>query len=264
MKAKEFLFPVLIIIVIALTGATINNNGFVKPPKGYVFIPMGTAEIGNKIRTFQAYYISETEVTNSQYGEFLTALKTQGKTQEYELAKIDSARWTQYVPYGTSYYDKTYHLKKDYPVVNISKEGAKLYCKWLSEKYSVNKEGVQYEFRLPTNAEWEYAARGGLKKCPYPWGGPYPYNSSGNFLAQFLAFGLNYGPVPVKTYPANDFGVYDMSGNVAEMVGDTTVVRGGSWDSSDYGIQIPTCGEYYVSPTVGFRPVMTFLEKKQK
>ena len=89
MKTTRFLFPVLIIIVIALTGATINNNGFVKPPKGYVFIPMGTAEIGNKIRTFQAYYISETEVTNGQYGEFLTALKAQRKFQDYELAKID-------------------------------------------------------------------------------------------------------------------------------------------------------------------------------
>ena len=165
--------------------------------------------------------------------------------------------WTKYDTSGASDYAKTYHQKENYPVVNISKEGAELYCKWLSDKYA-DKKTV---FRLPLNAEWEYAARGGLKGCPYPWGGPNPDYPSGTFLAQFKEFGLTNGPMPVKSFPANEWGLYDMSGNVAEMVSDTTVVRGGSWSSTGYEIQIPTCGIYSVSPMVGFRPVITYLGK---
>jgi formylglycine-generating enzyme required for sulfatase activity len=260
MKTKPIIFIVLVAVFIITTGATTNDKSSITPPKGYVFIPMGTADIAGKSVTFQAFYIAQTEITNGQYLEFLTDLKTKGKLAEYEKAKIDTTLWIKFDDSKTSNYDKTYTQKKDYPVVNISKEGAVLYCKWLSDKFSNDK--VNMEFRLPTNSEWEYAAKGGLKGCPYPWGGPYPTNSTGCYLAQFKVFGLTYGPVEVKHFAPNMWKLYDMSGNVAEMVGDTNIVRGGSWNSSGYEIQIPTCGQYSISPMVGFRPIMTFIEKK--
>jgi gliding motility-associated lipoprotein GldK len=75
---------------------------------------------------------------------------------------------------------------------------------------------------LPTESEWEYASRGNLDASPYPWGGPYTRNIKGCFLANFKPLRGNYvadgGLKTVKTasYNPNGYGLYDMSGNVAE------------------------------------------------
>lgn len=260
MKTKSSILILLIAIFIIATGAINKNNPIFKGPKGYSFIPPGSLEINGKVKTVQAFYISQTEITNGQYMEFLNDLKAKGKTKEYEIAKIDTSLWLKVSDGKFADYAKTYTQKKDYPVVNISKDGVKLYCKWLSDKTSNSEHSV--EFRLPTNAEWEYAALGGLKGCPYPWGGPGATGYKGRFLAQYKAVGLTYGPVAVKKFPANEWKLYDISGNVAEMVGDTNLVRGGSWNSTETEIQIQSAAQYSVSPMVGFRPIMTFIMMK--
>ncbi len=114
----------------------------------------------------------------------------------------------------------------DYPLVGINWNQAKAFCKWrttyLNTFYSEMDEATVTDFRLPTEYEWEYAARGGRDQSMYPWGGPYVKNAKGCSLANFKPMRGDYMqdgglyPVRVSSYFPNDFGLYDMSGNVAE------------------------------------------------
>jgi sulfatase modifying factor 1 len=97
---------------------------------------------------------------------------------------------------------------------------------------------------LPTEYEWEYAARGGRIGNKYPWGGPYARNSKGCMLANFKPLRGNYGvdggvyPVRVDSYFPNDFGLYNMSGNVSEWTRT-------SWDEANNAFAHDLNGESY-------------------
>lgn len=113
-----------------------------------------------------------------------------------------------------------------YPVVGINWVQANAFCVWRTNANSSYMESKGYPtpevFRLPTEAEWEYAARGGLDLNPYPWGGPYARNQNGCVIGNFKPQRGNYTldgslyPCIVGHYAPNDFGLYDMMGNVAE------------------------------------------------
>jgi formylglycine-generating enzyme len=91
-----------------------------------------------------------------------------------------------------------------YPVVSITWEDAQAFCTWFSEKYGV-------VMRLPTEAEWEYAARGGLEGKEFP---------NGDTISRGEANYASDGPLPVAQYVPNGYGLYDMAGNVGEWIGD--------------------------------------------
>ncbi len=114
----------------------------------------------------------------------------------------------------------------DYPVVGVSWEQANAFANWRTDylRRSIGREGVYIEpYRLPTEAEWEYAARAGINENMYPWEGDLPLSEGkGCFYANFKPADGNYmrdGQLitsRVGTYSPNDFGLYDMAGNVSE------------------------------------------------
>jgi len=195
----------------------------------------------------------------------------------------------------------------DYPVVGITWQQANAFCHWrthiMNSFLRSQNQPLLPDFRLPTETEWEYAARGGYGMSPYPWGGPYTRNMKGCFLANFKPLRGNYTAdgglkaIKVRQYNPNNYGLYDMAGNVAEWtstVFDETstsyshdmnsdnsymseesdqdvlkrkVVRGGSWKDISYFIQTSTRTYEYddVSTSyIGFRCVMDFLGRDKK
>ncbi|HNW51239.1 MAG TPA: SUMF1/EgtB/PvdO family nonheme iron enzyme [Prolixibacteraceae bacterium] len=185
-----------------------------------------------------------------------------------------------------------------YPVVGVNWKQANAFCQWRSKMqdmvYGANGQATVMAYRLPTEYEWEYAARGGLQNSMYPWGGYYSRNQMGAFMANYKPMRGNYildgglATMKVASYPPNDFGLYDMAGNVAEWtitawdVLSTTmvsqinpnfqyraedsdppamkrkVIRGGSWKDVGYFIQTSSrTYEYQDSATsfIGFRCV---------
>jgi formylglycine-generating enzyme required for sulfatase activity len=261
----------------------------------YSFVPSGTFSYypndTNKI-SVQAFYMSSGEITNKQYREFLNDLKTNGKSDDYAEAVPDSTLWSNksnfMEPFVNLYFNHPAY--DNYPVVNITKKGAEMYCVWLTENMRKKYPKLNFnDFRLPTKHEWVYAAKGGLKLSPYPWGGPYLRNSKGCLLANFAHVGEQnitqsdsgkfvivdktkfqydfsdigndaYVTAPTKSYTPNGYGLYNMAGNVAEMVAKEDLVMGGSWQSPGHDIQTTSEAKYNgASPTVGFRVVSSYV-----
>lgn len=116
----------------------------------------------------------------------------------------------------------------DYPVVGVTWEQATAFCVWrtrLYESVAVARKqplNARPEYQLPSEAQFEYAARGGNIKTKYPWGGPYVRNTKGCMQANFKVGRGNYSDdgglytVNVKSYFPNDYGLYNMAGNVSE------------------------------------------------
>ncbi len=158
----------------------------------------------------------------------------------------------------------------DYPINNISRKGAEMYCEWLNEEFSKRNIGVTLnKFRIPTDKEWVFSASTCGKKLPFPWGEDEKGCDSCYFAnyqpikGNFIADG-GFHTVKVNSYKPNDYGLYCMSGNVAEMVTyeDGTIgAKGGSWTSLPGEIKINATDKYkgVSAPNVniGFRPVMT-------
>ena len=122
--------------------------------------------------------------------------------------EVDGASWQRPEGPGSHVVDRA-----DHPVVHLSWNDAIAYCRWA---------GV----RLPTEAEWEYAARGGLDGCRYPWGDV--LSPDGERLCQIWqgdfpnqpASGWQPGTVPVQAFPPNGYGLYSVSGNAWEWCAD--------------------------------------------
>ncbi len=249
----------------------------------FVYIPSGTLMLNeDEKHDVQGFFMSQNEISNLEYQEFLFDLEKNEEKEKLEIAQIHNDNWIKgnnnNEPFKEVYSSHpAYH---HYPVVNITRDAAYLYCQWLTEKWQ-EKSGIQdIEFRLPGEFEWMYAARGGHDLSPFPWGGYYTRNAKGCVLANFkvvdqtdIKFDRKSGEYeiqkskiphasitsPVTSYHPNDYGLYNMSGNVTEMLGDVGT-KGGSWGSTGYYLQIDAEDEFpelrgESSIYVGFRPV---------
>lgn len=248
-----------------------------KPPRPLtipvmVRIPAGSFEMGtNSDRRYEtpahtlemhSFEIGAYEVTNEEFEAFIddTHYKTEPETRN------SSITWRSYFTEG----------REKYPVVLVSWHDANNFCKWISSK-----TGDTY--RLPTEAEWEYAARGGLVGKDYPWGDTISAEQA-NYDAEgtrkvLIGIALDYIR-HVGSYKPNSFGLYDVAGNVWEWcsdwfgeryysispdtspkgpeVGIFKVMRGGSWMDPAELCRVTNRGYNsvnYSAPFVGFRVV---------
>ena len=195
----------------------------------------------------------------------------------------------------------------NYPVVGVSWKQATAFCEWRTHYMNAflesKKRTAESDFRLPTEAQWEYAARGGRSQSPYPWGGPYLRNRKGCLLANFKPGRGNYPEdggfytVRADAYWPNDFGLYNMAGNVAEWTSSLfyeggynfqhdmnpdirwnakdsdpprmkrKVLRGGSWKDVGFFLQTSTRSYEYQDTAksyIGFRSVIDLPPTKKR
>lgn len=235
------------------------------------FIPNGE----HNGQSIQAFYISRTEVTNEEYRTFLYDLVYQKRVDEFRLAVPDHTQWSQIEgfnePMEKLYFSHPAYNR--YPVVNISREGAKMYCQWLSielSNYAIQKgHGSINPVRLPMRAEWEYAA--GLENGnQFTLHAPDKEDSKKNNPAPPNFKGILDGGMHTTLVTGgmmSEHGLYHMLGNVAEMVieknGCPNAV-GGSWmlekDKFETDGFEPYMNKTEASPDIGFRVVITHLK----
>ena len=186
----------------------------------------------------------------------------------------------------------------EYPVVGVTWEQAHAFCHWRTQLLRSQQHVMVNAYRLPTEAEWEYAARGGRRMAMYPWGDRYARDAEGCYMANFKPYRGSYhndtgvSTLPVGQFQPNDFGLYDMAGNVAEWTASAystssnmsihdlnpefpymarkedpntlkrKVIKGGSWKDISYYLQ---CGvrtyeyQYEGRSYIGFRCVRTYM-----
>tara|TARA_B100000809_G_scaffold239623_1_gene261299 strand:- start:37 stop:1017 length:981 start_codon:yes stop_codon:yes gene_type:complete len=211
--------------------------------------------------TLTPFYIDSHSVTNEQFCEFVDATDFRTEAEHFGWTfvfhnQLDRARYAELVddtvaglewwckvngadwrhPEGP---DTNVDDRPDHPAVHVSWNDAAAYCAWAGK-------------RLPTEAEWEYAARGGLEQKLLPWGdeltpdGEYRCNTwQGEFPKSDTGDDGYAGVAPARAFPANDFGMFSMAGNVWEWCSD--------WWSPDYHLHAARTDP--VGPPMGDRKV---------
>ncbi len=232
-------FLLMVLIAFGLLGCTKNSTTILKEPllgMEFVHIPKGTFQMGDleiagtsylkstrKVHISKGFWLGKTEVTQRQWSEVMG-------TNEIHPEKPSPFR----------------NEHPDYPIVSVSYYDIEKFLDRLNELSN------GYQFRLPTEAEWEYACRA-TTTTPFHYGSKLSdtlanYNSQ--IASEYSTLGIYPGhPKPVGKYPPNKWGLYDMHGNVWEWVsdwyaplsteivrdpkgplhGNEKVIRGGSW-----------------------------------
>ena len=233
------------------------------------------------------------------------AARKGGNRKDFINTKIvniypDTTVWVKDFNYSYNdpmHQDYFYHQSYgDYPVVGVSWSQANAFCNWRTKKKNNylkgKKNGILVpDFRLPTEAEWESAARGGLEFATYPWGTGGTTSDRGCFLANFKPVRGDYAvdgalyTMEAKSYNSNDYGLYNMAGNVSEWTNTAynlssyymastmnpnvenrknkrKIIRGGSWKDVAYFLEVGSRDYEYADTArsyIGFRTVQNYL-----
>ncbi len=290
----------------------------------------------NRQITMSGFYMDETEIENNEYRQFVNFMVDNGSQplnsntsdsyityiSDYLKANYDKEMGTSPEEVKNFVYPDTLVWIRDftyaynepltenyywhpafdkYPVVGTDWYQAQAFCLWRSLRFDSARIASGRmkipRFRLPTEAEWEYAARGGFEHKIYPWPGPYIRNSRGCLFANYkpgrgdyIADNYEY-TCPVNAYWPNDYGLYNMPGNVAEWCEDDyeesgytyahdlnpvyrdptrknsrRVIRGGSWKDVGYYLSVGSRTYEYADTNksfVGFRCVTSLLGRSR-
>jgi formylglycine-generating enzyme required for sulfatase activity len=293
------------------------DDGQIEAPAVFVSIPSGTFMMGSPTTELERYtnetqhqvtlthgiYVQTTEVTNQQYRDLAQWAYDHGHataTSDYLSDNLDGS--TQLLKYlGAGDYEMTFSagvfscINPTHPVNWVTWYSSVAYCDWLSLRQGLPRayshstwqcnSGNPYTaagYRLPTEAEWEYACRAGTQ-TPFNTGSCLDAGTEANYNGGSSYTGCPTGPyvgwtVPVGNYPANAFGLYDMHGNLFEWcndwygayegtvtdpvgpgAGSYRVARGGDWAIylAQYCRSASRSYSYPISASdfLGFRPV---------
>ncbi len=283
MKSISYIsFSLLLLILFAFR----NNSNPIPAGIDIKIIDKSVTKINDTL------YAGKYEVSNMLYLAFEKSLTEANKTDLLNITQIDTSNWTEYFtnnePFVEMYYRNPAY--KDFPVVNISFEAANLFCQWLTDEYNAapKKMFKKVLFRLPTENEWEIAARSGTS-TPYPWGNKLivdyqvmcNYKRIGDEYIKYdsitkkhildYQYSIDIKPkanepvfitAPVISYIDNDYGMYNVCGNVAEMVNIKGISCGGGWKSSGGDVTVASRGKYNnFANDLGFRYFMVIIEK---
>jgi formylglycine-generating enzyme required for sulfatase activity len=286
-------------------------------PEGMVLIPGSWFDMGDTFGdgeddekpVHQVYvndfYLGKHEVTVGEFRKFVRATGYRTEAEKGDGAYVwDGSEWVKKNDANWLY--PYFNQTDDHPVVCVSWNDVVAYCNWRSEEaslklvYTINGSNVSADFsakgyRLPNEAEWEYAARSGNKGYKYSWGNGNPSGKNGGNIAdeaakrKFSSWSIWEGyddgyifTAPIGSFNANEFGLFDMTGNVWEWCwdwygsdyyktspgrnprgpesGSYRVLRGGSWDVKPDDVRSASRG--YRTPDnrgrIGFRISRTF------
>lgn len=222
-------------------------------------------------------YAGKFEVSNAMYNQFLNELKRLSLNEDLKICQIDSMGWIADKQHYIEPFVALYHKHPEYynyPVVNISYEAANLFCKFITDSYNTDntRKFKKVIFRLPTEEEWMIAAKAGHPNNKYANGnfigaddGEVFYNFDASIYFKNLVNKKKstaiYFPsdflMPCQSYKANDFGLYNMSGNAAEMISVKGITKGGSMIDYEEALKIESKGTYEKSAcNIGFRYFM--------
>ncbi|MGC8658391.1 MAG: SUMF1/EgtB/PvdO family nonheme iron enzyme, partial [Desulfomonilaceae bacterium] len=176
----------------------------------------------HKVRISKPFFMADTPVTVRQFQAFIDDTGYITDAEEDNGGEVFDTKENRFVRReGSSWRNPGWRIEPDQPVVMITYNDAVAFCEWLSAK-------EHSPYKLPTEAQWEYAARGGLPMKQFPWGDQLPDGKRANYADSNTDFEWRDRDVndgykfvsPVGSYASNGFGLYDMAGNVLEWVRD--------------------------------------------
>ncbi|MCK9408109.1 MAG: formylglycine-generating enzyme family protein [Bacteriovoracaceae bacterium] len=246
---------------------------------GDIFNDGGTDEMPISYVILSDFRMSKYEVTVAQFSQFVTETQYVTEAEKDGWAVIwDGTMWSK--DYGVTFRNPGFPQSENHPVICVSWNDAVAYCQWMSKQ-------TKTTIRLPTEAEWEFAARERGMRPRYGWGNGEP---SGNVADETAGLAMSNLKVwsgyrdgfaytaPVGAFRANEIGLHDMSGNVLEWCADSyssytkeektnplvrketefKVLRGGSWFNGEATVRTTTrtrLHQSYRGTRVGFRIV---------